>query len=301
MRDERGPWYLVTGLILGAALGLLYAWLIAPRTYADTSPASLQAGFKDQYRAMVALAYLADENFPRAQARLKNLKDEDPIQALNEQAQRSLAEGASPREAQALGLLAVALGQGGPPASAASPTQALTETSTATENPQPSPTDSPTGPSPDPVTPTVPAGTTLSGETQTPAVTRTLGATGTPLATRTPTPTPGAPFVLKDQTFICDPDLIGPLLIVLAETTNGQPLPDVEAVVNWEGGEDHFFTGLKPELGLGYADFAMLPGVVYALRLAEGGQPISDLTPAECETSRGERYWGAWVLLFNRP
>jgi hypothetical protein len=301
MSEERGPWYIITGLILGAALGLVYAWLVAPRTYADTSPASLQLDFKDQYRAMIASAYLANENFPRAQARLKNLKDEDPILVLNEQAQRSLAEGASPREAQALGVLAVALGQGGPPTSAASPTRAPTETFTPTENPQPSLTASPTGSSPDPASQTAPANTPNSGETQTPVVTRMLGATGTPLPTRTPTPTPGAPFVLKDQTFICDPDVTGPLLIVLAETTSGQPLPDVEAVVNWEGGEDHFFTGLKPELGLGYADFVMSPGVVYALRLAEGGQPISDLTPAECETPRGERYWGAWMLLFTRP
>jgi hypothetical protein len=133
------------------------------------------------------------------------------------------------------------------------------------------------------------------------AVIPTLGATGTPLPTRTPSPTPGSPFVLKDQTFICDPNVVGPLLIVLAENTAGQPLPGVEAIVNWEGGEDHFFTGLKPELGQGYTDFAMSPGVVYALRLAEGGQPISDLAPAECETPRGERYWGSWVLQFNRP
>ena len=301
MSDERGPWYLVTGLILGAALGLVYAWLIAPHTYADTSPASLQLEFKDQYRAMVALAYLADGNFLRAQARLELLKDEDSIQVLNEQAQRSLSEGAAPRESQALGLLAVALGQGGPPTSSVPLTQALALTSTPTENPQPSPTASPTVPSPDPLTPTAPTNTPVAVGTQSPAISRTLRSTGTPLPTRTPTPTLGAPFVLKDQTFICDPNLDGPLLIVLAESTTGQPLSGVEAIVNWEGGEDHFFSGLKPELGLGYADFAMTPGVVYSLRLADGGQPISDLTPAECETPRGERYWGAWQLLFTRP
>lgn len=301
MSDDRGPWYLVTGLILGAALGLVYAWLIAPHTYADTSPASLQAEFKDQYRAMVALAYLANGNYARAQARLELLKDVDPIQALNEQAQHGRSEGAAPREAQALGLLAVSLGQGGPPASSTSITQSPVLTSTPTENPQPSPTDSPTLPSPDPPTQTVPADTPVAGTTESPAVSRTLRATGTPLPTRTPTPTPGAPFVLKDQTFICDSNLDGPLLIVLAESNTGQALSGVEVIVNWEGGEDHFFSGLKPDLGLGYADFAMTPGMVYSLRLADGGQPISDLTPAECETPRGERYWGAWQLLFTRP
>ncbi len=51
-----------------------------------------------------------------------------------------------------------------------------------------------------------------------------------------------------------------------------QPVPSVELVVTWDGGEDHFFTGLKPELGLGYADFVMTPEVVYSIRLADGGQ-----------------------------
>lgn len=304
MREERrGPWYLLTGLILGAALGLVYAWLISPRNYADTSPASLQAEFKDQYRAMIALAYLADGNFARAQARLDLLRDEDAIQELNAQAQRSLAEGVSPREAQALGLLAVALGQGGLPGNPGLTTQSPVASSAPTDIPPPSPTASPTGttPTPNPATQTAPTNPPAAEVTASPDVIRTLGATGTPLPTRTPSPTPGSPFVLTDQTFICDLNVVGPLLIVLAENTAGQPLPDVEAIVNWEGGEDHFFTGLKPELGLGYADFVMAPGVVYALRLAEGGQPISDLAPAECETPRGERYWGSWVLQFNRP
>jgi len=301
MSDERGPWYILTGLILGAALGLVYAWLIAPRTYADTSPASLQAEFKDRYRAMVASAYLADGNFTRAKARLELLKDEDPIQVLNEQAQRSLSEGAAPRESQALGLLAAALGQGGPTPSSELLTQDPALTATHTANPETSLTASPALSSPNPVTETAPANPPEASATETPAVSRTLRATGTPLPTRTPTPTPGAPFVLKDQTFICEPSLEEPLLIVLAESTTGQPLSGVEVIVNWEGGEDHFFSGLKPELGLGYADFAMTPGVVYSLRLADGGQPISDLTPAECETPRGERYWGTWQLLFNRP
>ena len=37
MRDEeRGHWYLLTGLILGFVLGLLYAWLVQPVKFVDT-------------------------------------------------------------------------------------------------------------------------------------------------------------------------------------------------------------------------------------------------------------------------
>jgi hypothetical protein len=111
MREERGPWYLLTGLLIGLAFGLAYAWVLSPREYIDNSPASLRADFKDRYRALIAAAYAANGNLPRAQSRLALLRDADTNRVLAEQAQRSLAEGRDPHEAQALGLLAVALGQ----------------------------------------------------------------------------------------------------------------------------------------------------------------------------------------------
>ena len=104
MRDERGYWYLLTGFVIGIVLGLVYAWLISPQQYKDTSPASLQPEFKDQYRAMIAAAFVATGNLPRAEARLQLLDDQDVVRTLTEQAQLTLAEGSSPRQAQALGL-----------------------------------------------------------------------------------------------------------------------------------------------------------------------------------------------------
>jgi hypothetical protein len=85
------------------------------------------------------------------------------------------------------------------------------------------------------------------------------------------------------------------------QDASGQPAPGVEVVVSWDGGEDRFFTGLKPELGLGYADFSMTPGVDYSLRLAQGGDLVSGLATSECESSSGERYWGSWLLMFAQP
>jgi hypothetical protein len=41
--------------------------------------------------------------------------------------------------------------------------------------------------------------------------------------------------------------------------------------------------------------------VVYTLRLADGGQIIPGLTPTECESPSGDRYWGAWKLVFVQP
>lgn len=302
MRDERGHWYLLTGLVLGVVLGLSYAWLISPREYTDTSPASLRANFKDQYRAMIAAAFVANGNLPRARDRLNLLHDENVPRTLTEQAQRSLAEGDSPSVVQALGLLSVALGQVATPslfpgsadnflATAGTPPADLSLSATVSATSQ---VESPTIQATEP-------GASSTPLDQTPAVTRTLLSTGTPLPTRTPTPTSGSPFVLQSQTFICDQELSGPMIQVVAQDSAGKEIPRVEVVVTWEGGEDHFFTGLKPELGQGFADFSMAPGVIYTLQLAGGGQVIPDLIAAECATESGDRYWGSWLLVFTRP
>jgi len=323
MKERRGHWYLLTGLVLGLVLGLVYAWLISPVKYVNSSPSSLKASFKEQYRALIAAAYSANRNLPRAQVRLALLSEVDVPRLLAEQAQRTLAEGGSQNEARALGLLAVALGQGPTPFASnlpvtevGSPTPTITRvveaTSTATPTPLiPSPSVQPTTtPTPLLLSPTLRTATqkaeitktSVPSPSPTSALTRTI--TSTPLPTHTPTPTPVALFVLRSRTFICDPNLIEPIIMV--NTYNNSaccdlPVSGVEVIVNWDGGEDHFFTGLKPELGTGYADFTMSPGTVYSLRLADGGEMIPGLTSTECEVAGENRYWGSWLLVFEQP
>jgi hypothetical protein len=292
--DNRGPWYLITGLVLGIIAGVLVAWVVQPVTYTNTKPASLRTDFKDQYRAMIAAAYLANGDLVRAKDRLKQLEDEDPYRTLAEQAQRTLAEGTFPQDARALGLLAIALGQ---PATTANNTSPVMQGS-------PSPpvfTDSPESTT---VAPNIVPTTTLTTAVATLTPTHpasTLAPTFTPLPTRTATPTQGAPFILESQDLICDPNIREPLIQVLMLDAARQEVPGVELVVSWDGGQDPFFTGLKPERGVGYADFSMTPGVMYSLRLAGGGQPVSNLSATECENSDGSRYFGTWRLAFIQP
>jgi hypothetical protein len=302
VRDERGHWYLLTGFVIGIVLGLVYAWLIAPQERPDTSPASLQPEFKDQFRAMIASAFVATGDLTRAEARLKYLGDSDITRVLSEQAQRTLGEGNSPLEAQALGLLAVALGQGDSAVISSPITSATPDKNQITGIPSQStsspplietsavdfPTDTGLIPTPSPSNQESPENSAVLS-------------TATPLPTRTPTATPGSPFVLQSNTFVCDPDLPNPLIQVIAENASGAPLPDQEITISWDGGDDFFFTGLKPDIGLGYADFLMEPGIVYEVRMAAGGQSVPDITPAECETESGSRYWGTWLLVFSRP
>ena len=322
MREKRGrgPWYLITGFVLGAVLGLAYAWVADPIEYLDTAPISLRADFKDEYRALIASAYVASGDLARAEARLVLLGDGDTARVLAEQAQRAMAEGQSPQDAQALGLLAVAVGQGLTPAPAtAMPSDTPELAPSSTIAPTLRSTLSPTLMTTSASTVTLTVTSTLEADVTatlednpdagdsatrtlvpTEDATRTPLPTGTPLPTRTPTATPGAPFVLREQTFVCEQTLRDPLIQVFVEDIDGRPVPGVEVVVNWEEGENHFFTGVKPELGMGYADFIMTPGVVYSLRLVDGGEIMPDLTPSECETATGSRYWGSRLLVFEQ-
>jgi len=290
MREDRGPWYLLTGLVLGLAFGLVYAWVIAPVQYVDTTPASLRADFKEQYRALIAVAYLSNGELDRAKARLKLLNDIDPGQQLAVQAQLAQTSGAPESEVRGLALLAVSYN---PQFTLPSPV----ESTPASPTVAPSSTLSPT--------PVIVLTATATLMPETPQITHTITvtlsgprSTVTPLPSLTPSPTPGAPFVIEDQTLICEPKPSQPLIEVETLDAAGQPVPGVEIIVSWDKGEDHFFTGLKPEVSPGYADFTMTPGVKYILQLADGGEAIPDLTPTECEASDGSRFWGSWKLTF---
>ena len=69
----------------------------------------------------------------------------------------------------------------------------------------------------------------------------------------------------------------------------------------WDEGQDRFFTGLKPELGLGYADFSVTEGVTYSLQLSAADEPVAGLATFECSNEQGETYLGSWLLQFEQP
>ena len=300
MKEERGPWYLLTGLLIGAMLGLAYAWFYAPVHYVDASPASLSESYRDHYRVLISAAFLANGDLPRARARLGLLGDPDPARLLAIQAQRALAEKQPEQVINALGLLAVSLSEGGLPAVALPPTPAPMPAFTPAEVLPPTPQNSPTVDTiPSAAVPTVGV-EAVPTEASTPT-SRPPTPTPTLLPTRTATPTQGAPYVLKDKSPLCDIKVREPRIIIHTLDAAGQPVPGVEIIVSWPGGEDRLFTGLKPELGLGYGDFNMLPGVTYSVHLAEGGELVQGLLSNECETRAGERFWGSWALMFAQP
>jgi hypothetical protein len=273
--EERGPWYLLTGLIIGIVLGVLYTRYLQPVEYIDTSPALLRQDFKDQYRLLIAAAYSANGDLVRGKARLELLKDPDVFRALSEQAQRTLAENGSSNDARSLGLLAIALGQA-PPGPVLSVTQ-----------PAQTPTSAPSLATPADLGDSSPAASENS-------------TTINPVSPESPA-SPEGPFTLLNQEKKCDQNLSAPLIQVQVTDKSNQAVSGALVIITWNGGEERFYTGLKPEQGLGYADYTLDPALVYSLQVGEGSQPVADLAAAACEDAAGNRFWGAWWLAFIQP
>ncbi|RME08343.1 MAG: hypothetical protein D6803_01480, partial [Anaerolineae bacterium] len=80
----------------------------------------------------------------------------------------------------------------------------------------------------------------------------------------------------------------------------GEGVPGVEIIVRWENGEDHFFTGLQPEINPGFADFVMQPDTLYTVTIASGGQPVNLFVP-ECKDENDTPFSGGWLLTFTHP
>jgi hypothetical protein len=293
VRENRGPLYLFTGLLIGLIFGLLYAWLVEPVQYYDGLPSQLGPEGRDRWRAMIALAYQADSNLGRARQRLALLNDSSPAQALAAQAQQVTSF--NTREARALSLLAEAYNPRPTPIVEQSPTV----------NPSAGPTRGPTGV----LSPTATLDPAQVVRTATPlpptaifTLTATPAASLTPRPTARATPTLGAPFALKDKQKVCDPNLPAMLQVEVLNSAN-QPVPGVPVRVSWPPANlDTFFTGLNPESGLGYADFLMTPKILYAVQAGENGESVTGISTQDCAQPDGSgTFQGGWKIKFVQP
>ena len=96
-------------------------------------------------------------------------------------------------------------------------------------------------------------------------------------------PTEQPTYRLLNQQSLCfDADQTPQIEIITLDALL-EPLPGVEVLVTWEGGNDRFFTGFKPARGAGFGDFAMTPDISYAIVLADGSPKISGLRMESCE------------------
>ncbi|MFP3853618.1 MAG: hypothetical protein ACLFWD_04900 [Anaerolineales bacterium] len=268
-RLSRTDWLaLVAGVLIGIALGLFYAWMINPVEYVQTTPSSLRDSYRQDYMALIASAYQATGNLERAEARLSLFELEDPSAQLAEIAQEQMAQDDMEDSAQALARLASDLGMQSTPLVMTQPGRAASSS---------------------------PEATSPASETST--------TTPTPRPSRTPTviPTAGPPFELASREAVCDPALPGPLLMVEVMDAEGEPVAGVEIRVFWDQGEDRFYTGLKPEISPGYADFEMDLDLAYTVQLPEATDAITNVQAETCTAEDDDPYPGSVRLVFEQP
>jgi hypothetical protein len=278
MDQNRGNWYLLTGLFLGLVLGILYSWVISPISQVDTHPNLLRDDYKDIYRSLISRAYRANINLPRAEARLELIGDQEPALALAAQAQRFLAESEDNEMALILANLSSVLQSANKPV----PTIPQPTSTSVSENSNGS--------------------NGSNGNTNQNTDDSTPSPTNGRISPPTPSPTDSPPFILQDSSPICDPTLGESLIQVIATDGSGDGIPGVTLEISL--GTDPtevFFTGLKPELGLGYADFSAEPGLTYQLEIPESGLIITDIEVPTCQTESEDSYWGSWEIYITHP
>jgi hypothetical protein len=282
MTENRGSWYLLTGVIIGVIIGLILSVTVIPVQYINTDPSTLSAEGKEAYRIMVAQAYLAEGDGGRARSRLALLQDVNPAEVVIAQAQSMLAESGSDARARALALLAAAVSE---PSLSITPLPMLTPMAVE-------------------IIPATPEDAGTSG-TETPqAAANTPGATNTPRPTMTPQPTLGSPFVIQEEpTIICDPLPAVSLLQIIVLDSSGQAVPGVRIEISQAtGGVETFYTGLYPEISLGYADYLFQPDAVYTIRIGDSGQPVTGLSAPVCGNDASNKpTYGSLRVLFTQP
>ncbi len=96
------------------------------------------------------------------------------------------------------------------------------------------------------------------------------------------------------------------------KTADGRGVPGVRLRVQWEGGDDGFVTGMKPEVNAGYADYTIAPGKIYQITIGDGMTIVRDLSAPTCPAATpilggqtpvtgaaGGAFIGSWRLEFE--
>lgn len=254
-------------LALGVAGGLYYAWMIDPVDSYRTSPDVLRAEDKLRYLTLVGDLYGCQQDWEATQARLQALGIAADGPALAHLIEQYLDSGGRPEDVRPLAQLASDLGASG------GVLRVFGALPTSTPRIAASPT----------AAPTVPAQPTASP---------------TPFSPPTPMPR----FEIVEQTALCAAPGRNGQIAVWVQDAQGRPLPGMEIVVFWPAGQDRFFTGLRPKVGAGYADFEMSPDTEYAVSLASfPGDTAEKLTPVlPPNTCPTDTLALDWRLVFQR-
>jgi hypothetical protein len=154
----------------------------------------------------------------------------------------------------------------------------------------PVPTVTPVAPTPTPTEP--PAEPTATATQPPPTPTSTAAPPQEP--TRTPTVAVGFDYQLVEQKDLgCTSERDGHYILVYVRDESDRGLAGVELLVKGPGVEDTFYTGLKPEVDAGFADFAVSAPGSYSVQVAGATSQVAQGLSFDdtCEASTPHRLW----------
>ncbi len=134
-----------------------------------------------------------------------------------------------------------------------------------------------------------------------PPSTSTPSPTDTAVPEPTPTPIPPTPTVVSGLDFrliekyhlSCEENDQRHNIYAYVYDADGNEIPGVRLRVWWPGGEDFMITGLKPEEGPGYADFAMYNGS-YSVEVVDFTSDMADGLNTDLEDEDCPNHGNTW-------
>jgi len=121
-----------------------------------------------------------------------------------------------------------------------------------------------------------------------------------PPPTETSTPLAGVDFQLVEQTDLgCSSDWDGDYILVYVKGEHDKGLAGVQIMVAGPEGEDTFFTGLKPEVDPGFADFQVTAPGTYTVQVLNGMSQIAEEL-AFVDACPVESPHHSWRVIFRR-
>ena len=254
------------GVLVGLGVALYLTWVVWPVEYYDADPADLLPERKALWAELASEGYALTGELETAYDRLALLGVQHPGRFVAQVAEARVQEGASVEHIRAMARLSEALGG----------ITAQLLVYIATPAPTPTPTLSPTP---------------------------TTAATATARPTPTPTALASAQrFRLSSKRAVCaegeGPDLIA----IYVQDESGDGIPGIRIEVSWEDGSEVFYTGLKPYIDPGFADYAMEDGREYSVTVGlDATETASGMhtMEGECPDIEGP-YHHEWVVRFRR-
>lgn len=255
---------------IGAGIGLGISWGISPIKSQNSTPATLNPSGKDTYRILIADNFRVTGDLARARIRLDLLDGSQATNELVEQAYRLSMDPVGEKDSNSLIFLHDAIINIHSPAT--SSVTLLTNTIQAIPSDS---TVTPDNANYFPVTTKIPI-----------------------TATETLSVTPST-FTVINSDPICDPNQQTPLLQVMVIDPSGKPKSGIVIQITFPGGSERIITGLQPELGKGYADFRLTPGVNYALNVQESVGTYEKISATDCFSMTRGTYPGGWLLVIQ--